>query len=397
MSSAATTSASSSAPLSSKRALIILTNQSYLPLGGYAPNRLASSSTSSTNPNTESTYSRQPISPECGSKSQEIPQCQCPTGSCAQPSSSSLAKAGPIYTQPPQTFLPSRLTIQEPPSTYTTSTSNASAQFSSNTSFSVQSFLSSHSRTGIDILQLGKLWRSLRNQNGMEITLATPQGGSVSISPCTAEALNNDESLRHEIWNDSCLMSSLGHTVPISWINPREYNLAIVLGCRGALYDLPEHPDIAMALSEIYNNQANSFIAAIGHGVSGLLNVRMEARKPNSPYLLAGRKVCSFSEEEERALGEENCLPYFLDQKLAQRGALLQNRKAFEPNCITDNRIITAQNPASLDRFVETITKEMGGQFLPCSANEPAPASSSTATFSQPLSQTSIPARMRRE
>ena len=52
-----------------------------------------------------------------------------------------------------------------------------------------------------------QLWRSLRNQNGMEITLATPQGGAVSMSPCTAEALNKDEGLRTEIWNDSLLMN----------------------------------------------------------------------------------------------------------------------------------------------------------------------------------------------
>lgn len=385
--SASTTSASASFPLSSKRALIILTNQNYLPLGGYAPCRTASASSA------ENVYARQPLSPEAGTKCQQTPQCQCPSGTCSSPSSS---KAGPMFTQPPQTFLPCRLTTQEPPSTYQPQSTGGTS--TTNQSASVQYFQATHSRTGIDILQLGKLWSSLRNQNGMEITLATPQGGSVSISPCTAEALNKDERLRTEIWNDSLLMSSLGHTVPISWINPREYNLALVLGCRGALYDLPEHPDVAIAISEIYNNQQAqpSYVGAIGHGIAGLLNARLEVRKPNSPYLLAGRKVCSFSEEEERALGEESSLPYFLDQKLAQRGALLQNKKAFEPNCQTDNRIITAQNPASLDCFVETVTREIGGQFQ-LRSNEAATASSGAAAFSQPLSQTSIPARMRRE
>lgn len=50
-------------------------------------------------------------------------------------------------------------------------------------------------------------------------------------------------------------------------------------------------------------------------------------------------------------------LPYSLEDELRSRGARVENTKPFEANVVSDARIVTAQNSASVERFVEAFAR----------------------------------------
>lgn len=287
--------------LSGKKALIILTNEAFLPKSGRAHRR---------NPHNGMAQGAQN---ENGPAFQESPSC---------------------WTAP-------QPTIMEPPANY-----NSIDQ-------SEATFRRGHERTGVDVFELGYLWMHLKRHYKMELTFCTPRGGPVAADPLSVERMEKDSKLKDDLKDERDFISRMGHTLPINWIKPSEFKVVILLGGHGAMFDLPEHDDIACCVAEVYRN--NGIVAAMGHGVAGLLNVKMERR--SHEYLIKDKRITCFSKEEERKLGYEEYLPFVLEDKLKERGAKVDIKKPFEPNVCMEERLITAQNPPSIQEFIHKITE----------------------------------------
>lgn len=363
--------------LTGKKALIILTNEAFLPRSGHCPRRQ-----SVQNPLlAPNAYANAPLL----NANPQAPQKSSPT---------SPAENAPLVQAPPQAWLPQLVTIQEPPRSYA-----AFPEASSHASFS-----SKHAKTGINFYEVAQLWLSLRKQYRMELVFASPRGGPVGADPQSLERMERESSkMNEEIRKENELIVQLGHTIPISWIRPEEFNLAIIVGSQGALFDLPEHEDIGNILADIYRRQG-TLIAAIGHGVSALINARQDPRKPSSEYIVKGKRLTCFSRDEERKLGLEECLPFSLEDRLRDRGAKIELKKPFESNVVVEEKIITAQNPASATDFLRAIIQSIQN---PSSAVQQPLTSQQQAAYaameSQPQSQkpvgaasSQIPAQMRR-
>ena len=58
-------------------------------------------------------------------------------------------------------------------------------------------------------------------------------------------------------------------------------------------------------------------VAAVCHGPAGLVNVRLS----NGRYLVAGKTVSAFTNEEERAVKLDTVVPLLLETRLVERGA----------------------------------------------------------------------------
>jgi putative intracellular protease/amidase len=219
---------------------------------------------------------------------------------------------------------------------------------------SEETFVRGHQPTGVDVFELGYIWMTLRKQLQMDLVFATPRGGPVAADPLSMERIQKDSKLREHLRDERDFIMKMGHTLPISWIKPEEFKMVILPGGHGAMFDLPEHDDVACAVAEIWRK--NGFVAAIGHGVAGLLNVRMERR---GEYLMKGKRMTCFSKEEERQVGYEKFLPYSLEDRVKERGAKLDIKKPFDANVVVDDRLITAQNAPSIHEFVSKITDKL--------------------------------------
>lgn len=288
--------------LTGKKALIILTNESFMPKSGRGGRRLLSD----------------------GLYIKENPQ-------------------GAILQGSPAAWIPSQPTILDPPTSYA-SISNTEDDFAQG-----------HQKTGVDIFELGYIWMTLYRKMHMELTFATPRGGPVAADPLSMERIEKDSKLRDTLREERDLVMRMGHTIPISWVKPTEFDLVVFLGGHGAMFDLPEHDDVACAVAEIYRK--GGVVAAIGHGVAGLLNVKTERR--SGEYLIKGKRITCFTKEEERKTGYGKFLPYILEDRVRERGAKLDIKSPFETNVVMDERIVTAQNAPSIHEFVTKVTEQL--------------------------------------
>lgn len=250
---------------------------------------------------------------------------------------------GPVIAGSPAAWVSPNPTVLDPPQRY-----DAIPETMGN-------FTATHHPTGVDMFELGYIWLTLRKHFKMDLVFATPRGGPVAIDPLSMEHVEKDSKLRDNLREEREFVLKMGHTIPISWVKPEEFSVVILPGGHGALFDLPEHDDIACVVSEIHKR--GGLVAAIGHGVAGLLNVRTSRK--TGDYLIKGRKVTCFSKEEEHQQGLEKFLPYMLEERIKERGAKLEIAKPFQSHVVVDKHIITAQNAPSIHDFVTEIVDRL--------------------------------------
>jgi hypothetical protein len=68
-------------------------------------------------------------------------------------------------------------------------------------------------------------------------------------------------------------------------------------------------------------------------------------------------KVNSFTDEEERAVGKEDIVPFLLETRLRERGAHFEGGSNFSEKVVADGRLITGQNPQSASALGREIVK----------------------------------------
>jgi putative intracellular protease/amidase len=221
--------------------------------------------------------------------------------------------------------------------------------FSSTTSETpIEDFVQTHRNTGVDILEIGYIWLILNRQLNLELTFVSPRGGSVAFDPNSVSVMEMDEDLKEKLKEEKELMVKMSHTYPLEWIRPEDYGMVIIPGCHGAMLDLPEDIHVTKAIEKIY--KSNGLVCVIGHGVSSLLNVKIEGE-----YLVKGKRMTCFSNAEEKEANFEGFVPFKLEEKLKERGAKLVIEQPFTPNVVESERLITAQSWPSAQKFVQKI------------------------------------------
>lgn len=205
-------------------------------------------------------------------------------------------------------------------------------------------------RTGFDIKEVAYLYEFLMKQN-IQLVFATPKGGEAYADPCSMEASKNDDIVT-KFMKDSEAMRKIKSTKKLEECRRTQFMGAIFPGGPGVLFDLPNEHIINEIVREIYPRK-QSFIAAIGHGLAALVNVKESA----GDYWLEGKRVTCQTVEEEKDMKLERQLPFMLEEKLKQIGAKVEKASKFSPKVVEDERLITAQNNRSVKEWVETISR----------------------------------------
>lgn len=94
-------------------------------------------------------------------------------------------------------------------------------------------------------------------------------------------------------------------------------------------------------------------MGAVCHGPAGLLPIRLSSGEP----LVAGKTLAGFTNQEEAAVGLADVVPFLLADKLTALGATHTQADNFQAHVVTDNRLVTGQNPASALGVGEAIVK----------------------------------------
>lgn len=99
--------------------------------------------------------------------------------------------------------------------------------------------------------------------------------------------------------------------------------------------------------------QADKPVAAVCHAPAALVNVRGK----DGGYLVKGMRVTGFSNAEEEAVGLTSVVPFLLEDRLREQGAIYSKADNWTPYVQVDSKLITGQNPASSGLAAEELLR----------------------------------------
>jgi len=201
--------------------------------------------------------------------------------------------------------------------------------------------------TGYYLSEVSHAWQVLKNA-GYEIDFVSPKGGKAPV-----DGLNLDDAVNQAFWEDKVYRHKIENTMKPSEVNPTHYAAIYYAGGHGTMWDFPENEALAAIATKIYEN--NGVIGAVCHGPAGLVNIKLS----NGKYLVDGKKVNAFTNQEEAAVKLENVVPFLLESKLIERGARFEKSGLWQPHVTVDRRLVTGQNPASAKGVGEGVLAEL--------------------------------------
>lgn len=105
-----------------------------------------------------------------------------------------------------------------------------------------------------------------------------------------------------------------------SEVKPNDYAAILYAGGHGTMWDFADNVTLAEIAAKIYENKG--VVSAICHGPAGLVNIKLS----NGKYLVDGKKINAFTNEEEIAVGLEKVVPLCLKANLLNVEQSLKNR-----------------------------------------------------------------------
>jgi putative intracellular protease/amidase len=141
--------------------------------------------------------------------------------------------------------------------------------------------------------------------------------------------------------DDGAALARLHASLTPAQVEASRYAAIYFAGGHGTMWDLPDDAGLARIAAQIY--EAGGFVSAVCHGPAGLVNIQLSS----GAYLVANKQVAAFTDDEERAVGLTEVVPFLLASRLVERGARHVPAPNFKANVIVSERLITGQNPAS--------------------------------------------------
>ncbi len=201
--------------------------------------------------------------------------------------------------------------------------------------------------TGYYLGEVSHPWEVLKKA-GYEIDFVSPKGGKAPV-----DGFDLKDKVNAEFWNDKVYRNKVEHTKKPSEINPNQYQAIHFAGGHGAMWDFADNEAIAAIASKIYEN--GGVVSAVCHGPAGLVNIKLN----NGKYLVDGKKVNGFTDEEEEAVKLDKVVPFLLEDKLKERGAIFEKSGLWQVHVVSDQRLVTGQNPQSAKAVGEAVLVEL--------------------------------------
>ena len=192
---------------------------------------------------------------------------------------------------------------------------------------------------------------SILNEKGHEITLCSPKGGKVSADPLSLD-YGEDKTII-KFYENEKIKEKLNSTHKPEDINSEDFKCIVFTGGHGTMWDFPENTALQQLTRKIY--EKGGVVAAICHGPAIFSNLKLS----DNSYLISGKKISCFTDEEEKHVKLENEVPFLLESKLLSIGAKHNKADKFQPYVEVDDRLITAQNPPSSQKFGEAIVDKL--------------------------------------
>lgn len=197
--------------------------------------------------------------------------------------------------------------------------------------------------TGYYLGEVSHPWEVL-HKAGYEIDFVSPKGGTPPV-----DGFDLSDPANKAFWENKEYRQKIEHSLKPEEVKPKDYAAVFFAGGHGAMWDFPESKALAEIAAKIY--EQNGIVAAVCHGPAGLVNIRLS----NGNYLVNGKQINAFTNEEEAAVKLDKVVPFLLEDKLIERGAKFEKSGMWQAHVTVDQRVITGQNPQSAKGVGEAI------------------------------------------
>jgi putative intracellular protease/amidase len=202
--------------------------------------------------------------------------------------------------------------------------------------------LTSHDRLGITGKETGYYLPEVTHpyeafeQAGIEVEFISPKGGKAPMI-----GVDLEDPLNKAFLDDPLKMAKVENTIAPTEVDPSLYAAIFYAGGHGTMWDFPDDQRLTQIAAKIY--EQGGVVGAVCHGPAGLINIKLS----NGEYLIAGKTVAGFTNEEEAAVGLSEVVPFLLESTLIDRGAKHTKVPNFQTHVEVSDRLVTGQNPAS--------------------------------------------------
>lgn len=185
---------------------------------------------------------------------------------------------------------------------------------------------------------------SMFEEQGYEVEFLSVAGGEPPM-----DAVKRDDATNAAFLDSEQQMEKIRNTKPVAEAKAEDYAALYFPGGHGTMWDFPENKDIQELVRTVYEN--GGVIAAVCHGPAAFVNVKLS----NGEYLVDGKSVNCFTDEEEEQVNLHEVVPFLLESKLRERGANFEKSGMFEEHVAIDERLVTGQNPMSVKAVSEAL------------------------------------------
>jgi putative intracellular protease/amidase len=173
------------------------------------------------------------------------------------------------------------------------------------------------------------------------ISIASPAGGAVRLDAGSIKPAGENSAVLERFLADMALQQALRNTVRVDTLNGAEFDALFFPGGHGTMWDLPTDPGVKQAVESAL--VGGRFVASVCHGAAGLVS----AQRADGKAAVEGFRINSFTNAEEAAVGLAQVVPFQLESRLRELGALFEGAANWQAFALRDGPFITGQNPQS--------------------------------------------------
>lgn len=179
---------------------------------------------------------------------------------------------------------------------------------------------------------------------GHSVSFVSVRGGAVPL-----DGVHDPDPVSAAFLADAALVRRLHASAPSGAVQPADYDAIFFAGGHGTMWDFADDPGLQRLAAAIY--EAGGVVGAVCHGPAALVHVRLS----DGSFLVAGKEVSAFTNEEERAVGLERVVPFLLEDRLVAAGARFAPGPKWTRKVSVSGRLVTGQNPASAAGVAEAM------------------------------------------
>lgn len=171
---------------------------------------------------------------------------------------------------------------------------------------------------------------------GFEVDFVSPQGGKAPMI-----GVDRQDPLNQAFLDNPAKVAQVENTLHPTQVDASQYDAIFYAGGHGTMWDFPNDARLAEIAVAIY--EQGGVVGAVCHGPAGLVNITLSTGE----YLVAGKQVAAFTNQEEIAVSLTQVVPFLLESLLIERGAEMVKAPNFQVQVVVSDRLVTGQNPAS--------------------------------------------------